>query len=285
MPLSLKTEIQQLTGMCSDSFIPTPFDRPVQALVSLVGAGPGDPELLTIRALKRLQQAQVLLYDFLVSPNIVDLAPASCERICVGKRASNHTLTQAEINQLLLDKARQGLRVVRLKGGDPFMFGRGGEELQELARAGIACEIVPGITAALGAAASSGIPLTHRDHAQMVSFVTGHRKQDSSNLDWVQHLSPHSTLVIYMGLGQAPRIARELIAYGHLPATPVAAIAHATTAQQQVLISTLANIEADLQAAKLQSPALLIVGSVVQLHSALYPLIQQAAKQIATQAG
>ena len=285
MTLSLKIEIQQLTGMCSDSFIPTPYSRPAQTLVSLVGAGPGDPELLTIRALKRLQQAQVLLYDFLVSPGIVDLAPASCERICVGKRASNHTLTQTEINQLLLDKAQQGLRVVRLKGGDPFMFGRGGEELQELARAGIACEIVPGITAALGAAASSGIPLTHRDHAQMVSFVTGHRKQDSNNLDWLQHLSHHSTLVIYMGLGQAPRIARELIAYGHLPATPVAAIAHATTAQQQVLISTLANIEADLQAAKLQSPALLIVGSVVQLHSALYPLIQQAAKQIATQAG
>ena len=251
--------------------------QPKPPLVSLVGAGPGDPELLTLRALKRLQQAQVLLYDFLVSPAIIELAPATCERICVGKRASNHTLTQNQINQLLLEKAQQGLRVVRLKGGDPFMFARGGEELQALARAGIACEIVPGITAALGAAASSGIPLTHRDHAQMVSFVTGHRKQDSNNLDWIQHLSPHATLVIYMGLGQAPRIARELITHGHPPSTPVAAISQATTAQQHVLISTLANIETDLQTANLQSPALLIVGDVVQLHSTLFPLIAQAA--------
>ena len=204
--------------------------QPKPPLVSLVGAGPGDPELLTLRALKRLQQAQVLLYDFLVSPAIIELAPATCERICVGKRASNHTLTQNQINQLLLEKAQQGLRVVRLKGGDPFMFARGGEELQA-----------------------------------------------SNNLDWIQHLSPHATLVIYMGLGQAPRIARELITHGHPPSTPVAAISQATTAQQQVLISTLANIETDLQTANLQSPALLIVGDVVQLHSTLFPLIAQAA--------
>ncbi len=269
-------------GKCSNSFLATAPDcQPAPALVSLVGAGPGDPELLTLRALKRLQQAQVLLYDFLVSAAIVELAPATCERICVGKRASNHTLTQAEINQLLLEKAQQGLRVVRLKGGDPFMFGRGGEELQELARAGIACEVVPGITAALGAAASSGIPLTHREHAQMVSFVTGHRKQDSSELCWTQYTSPHATLVVYMGLGQAPRIARELITHGHPPTTPLAAIAHATTPQQQVIISTLANIETDLQNARLQSPALLIVGNVVRLHAALQPLIAQAAAYVA----
>ena len=161
------------------------------------------------------------------------------------------------------------------------MFGRGGEELQELARAGIACEVVPGITAALGAAASSGIPLTHREHAQMVSFVTGHRKQDSSELCWTQHASPHATLVVYMGLGQAPRIARELITHGHPPTTPLAAIAHATTPQQQVIISTLANIETDLQNARLQSPALLIVGNVVRLHAALQPLIAQATAHMA----
>lgn len=248
-------------------------------LVSLVGAGPGDPELLTLRALRRLQQAQVLLYDLLVSQEILDLVPEGCERICVGKRASRHTLPQEETNRLIVQKARQGLRVVRLKGGDPFMFGRGGEEMQELASAGIPCEVVPGITAAIGAAASTGIPLTHRDHAQMVSFVTGHRKQDCTELEWVRHLSPTSTLVVYMGLGEAPRIARELMANGHAADTPVAAVASATTPQQQVVLSTLAGLEATLASSGLASPVLLIIGSVVTLHAELYPLIAQARQQ------
>ena len=264
-------------GESADSSFSLDAIRVGQPLVSLVGAGPGDPDLLTVRALKRLRRADVVLYDFLVSDAILALAPAACERICVGKRASKHTLSQMQINQLIVAKARQGLRVVRLKGGDPFMFARGGEELQELARAGIAYEVVPGITAALGAAASTGIPLTHRDHAQMVSFVTGHRKQDSTSLDWVRHLSPHSTLVVYMGLGEAPRIARELMAHGHAADTPLAVVASATTPEQRVLVSTLASVQGDLQSAGLASPALLIVGSVVNLHADLSPLIVQAA--------
>ncbi len=264
-------------GESADSSFSLDATQVGQPLVSLVGAGPGDPDLLTVRALKRLRRADVVLYDFLVSDAILALAPAACERICVGKRASKHTLSQMQINQLIVAKARQGLRVVRLKGGDPFMFARGGEELQELARAGIAYEVVPGITAALGAAASTGIPLTHRDHAQMVSFVTGHRKQDSTSLDWVRHLSPHSTLVVYMGLGEAPRIARELMAHGHAADTPLAVVASATTPEQRVLVSTLASVQGDLQSAGLASPALLIVGSVVNLHADLSPLIVQAA--------
>lgn len=245
--------------------------------VALVGAGPGDPDLLTLRAIKRLQTADVVLYDLLVSEAILALVPPGCERICVGKRSSRHTLPQEETNRLIVEKALMGLRVVRLKGGDPFMFGRGGEEMQELAAAGIACEVVPGITAAMGAAAATGIPLTHRDHAQMVSFVTGHRKQDSSALDWVRHLSPTSTLVVYMGLGEAPRIAQELMAHGHEAATPVAVVASATLPGQKVVVTSLGGMAATLQQAALESPALLIIGSVVQLHESLHPLIRQAA--------
>ena len=238
-------------------------------LVSLVGAGPGDPELLTLRALRRLQGAQVVLHDLLVPEEILALVPSGCERICVGKRASNHILPQEQTSRLIVAKARAGLRVVRLKGGDPFLFGRGGEEMDELARAGIACEVVPGITAALGAAASTGIPLTHRDHAQMVSFVTGHRKQGLDALDWVRQVSPQATLVVYMGLGEAPRIARELMVAGHASDTLVAVVASATTPAQQMVCTTLAGLEATLAEAALQSPALLIIGSVVSLHAQL----------------
>ncbi len=246
-------------------------------LVSLVGAGPGDPDLLTVRALRRLQQADVVLYDFLVSDQILALVPPQCERICVGKRASRHTMPQEDINRLIVAHAQRGQRVVRLKGGDPFLFGRGGEEMQELARAGIACEVVPGITAAIGAAAYTGIPLTHRDHAQMVSFVTGHRKMDASDRDWVRMLSPASTVVVYMGLGEAPRIARELIESGHAGTVPVAIVAHATQASQQVVLTTLQEIETCLATHSVQSPALLIIGSVVTLHEELAPLIARAA--------
>lgn len=237
--------------------------------------------MLTLRALKRLRHAHVVLYDLLVSEEVLALLPPDCERICVGKRANRHTLPQHEINQLIVAKARQGLRVVRLKGGDPFMFGRGGEEMQELAAAGIACEVVPGITAAMGAAACTGIPLTHRNHAQMVSFVTGHRKQDSATLDWVKQVSPQSTLVVYMGLGEAPRIAHELMTHGHPGSTPLAIVASATTPRQQVVLSTLATLGATLQHTPLQSPALLVIGSVVTLHQQLYPLIEQALQHCA----
>ena len=238
--------------------------------VSLVGAGPGDPELLTVKALKRLQNADVVLYDFLVSQAILDLLPSHCERICVGKRANRHTLPQEDINRLIVQYAQSHKKIVRLKGGDPFMFGRGGEEMQELAAAGIACEIVPGISAALGAAAYSGIPLTHRDHAQMVSFVTGHRKADdvTQQRDWTHLVSPASTLVVYMGLNDAAQIAAELMAQNFTGNTPVAVVAHATLPSQQVLISTLAQLEKDIAAAKISSPALLIIGSVVQLYEA-----------------
>lgn len=231
--------------------------------VSLVGAGPGDPELLTLRALLRLQQAEVLLYDFLVSPEIIDMAPESCERICVGKRASRHTMPQAEIQKILIQKAQQGLRVVRLKGGDPLLFARGGEEAAALTQAGIDCEIVPGITAAFGAAASTGIALTHRDHNQMVSFVTGHSKPDSE-LNWLPYVNPQATLVVYMGLKNARCIASALIAQGYKPETPLAIIASATTAEEQTLISNLQRIADGTEVISLQSPALLIVGEAAK---------------------
>ncbi len=238
------------------------------AHVSLVGAGPGDPELITVRAMRLLQQAQVLLYDFLVSSEIVDMVPKSCERICVGKRASQHTMSQAEIQELLIQKARQGLRVVRLKGGDPMLFARGGEEAMALVQAGINCEIVPGITAALGAAASTGIALTHRDHAQMVSFVTGHSKTDSE-LNWLPYVNPNGTLVVYMGLKNSMRIAKALIEQGYNPHTPLAIIASATTVQQQTVISTLQRIADGTEEIRLQSPALVIIGKVVTADCAI----------------
>ncbi|NLX16956.1 MAG: uroporphyrinogen-III C-methyltransferase [Ramlibacter sp.] len=247
--------------------------------VSLVGAGPGAADLLTVRALQRLQQADVVLYDLLVSPEILALLPKNCERICVGKRSSRHTLPQAEINRLIVAQARLGRRVVRLKGGDPFIFGRGGEEMQELAAAGIPCEVVPAVTAAMGAAAASGIPLTHRDHAQMVSFVTGHRRMDdgAAKLDWIRLLNAESTLVIYMGLGEATRIAAELMEHGeHAADTPMAIVSSATTPQQHIVHTTLGELPQALQDERLVSPALLIIGSVTTLHEELYPLIVQA---------
>ncbi|WP_199103821.1 uroporphyrinogen-III C-methyltransferase [Aquitalea sp. ASV11] len=256
----------------------TPRDSKVFApgSVCLVGAGPGDPDLLTLRAVQRLGQADVLLYDHLLDPQILRLAPPQASRICVGKRASRHTLPQADINQLLIDFARNGQRVVRLKGGDPLLFGRGGEEILALAAAGIPCEVVPGISAALGAAAALGLPLTHRDHAQGCSLVTGHRRQGESALDWTQHSTPEQTLVVYMGLGEAAHIASQLLAHGRDPATPVAIVERACSSAQRCVcgqLATLAQLIADQQIA---SPALLIIGSVVSLHQQLQALRQQA---------
>ncbi|TVT58774.1 MAG: uroporphyrinogen-III C-methyltransferase [Azoarcus sp. PHD] len=245
--------------------------------VALVGAGPGDPELLTMKAARRIAEADVIVYDQLVGEGILDLARPDARRIYAGKKAGRHALPQDEINLLLVELALQGLRVVRLKGGDPFIFGRGGEEMQALIASGIACEVVPGVTAAAGMAASTGIPLTHRDHAQTVVFATGHLKEGSVDLDWDALARPHQTIVIYMGLGALDIICRELVAHGLWRTTPAAVVHAATTPQQRIVTSTLMSLPFEVRAAKLQTPSLIIVGTVVELH----PLLTQAAEQTA----
>jgi len=236
--------------------------------VYLVGAGPGDPDLLTLKAARLISNAEAVVYDHLVGPAILELIPARARRIYVGKEAGNHALPQDGINALLVEFAREGLQVVRLKGGDPFIFGRGGEEMQALQAAGLDCEIVPGVTAAAGAAASTGIPLTHREHAQTLVFATGHLKDGTVNLDWSALARPQQTVVIYMGLSALEIISRELIAHG-LPAdTPAAVIHAATTPAQHGVRSTLAQLPAAAQAAAIQAPALIMVGEVVALESA-----------------
>lgn len=233
--------------------------------VALVGAGPGNPELLTLRAYRLIQQADVVLYDNLVSPEIVDYAPASAERIYVGKSAGHHTLSQDAICQLLTDKAKAGLRVVRLKGGDPFVFGRGGEEMEALLANDIAVEIVPGITAALGAAASLGFPLTHRDHAQSCVFVTGHLKDHSIDLNWTALAQPHQTIVVYMGVTGLDIIARELQAAGLSADTPAALIRKATWPDQTMYPTTLGQLVHTADVHAVRPPTLLVIGSVVGL--------------------
>ncbi len=210
--------------------------------VYLVGAGPGDPELLTLRALKLIERAEVVLYDNLISAAVLDLIPPGVERIYVGKRRANHTLRQEEINALLVAQARMGRRVLRLKGGDPFMFGRGGEEIDSLAANGIPFEVVPGITAALGVAAFAGIPLTHREHAQACLFVTGHLKDGSMDLDWPALARPRQTVVVYMGLLCLPVLCAKLIEHGQSPDLPAAVVQHGTTPTQRVVTGTLATL-------------------------------------------
>ena len=237
--------------------------------VALVGAGPGNPDLLTFRALRLMQSADVVLYDRLVSPEIVDLCRKDAERIYVGKQRENHTVPQPQISQLLVELAQQGKSVVRLKGGDPFIFGRGGEEIEDLAKAGISFEVVPGITAASGCATYSGIPLTHREHAQACVFVTGHLKDGGVDLDWDQLAHPNQTIVVYMGLMGLPVICRELIKHGLASDTPAALIEQGTTRRQQVITGKLSNL-ADLVAAKaVKAPTLLIIGGVVSLYEKL----------------
>lgn len=241
----------------------------VQGEVYLVGAGPGDPDLLTFKALRLMQQADVVLYDRLVAPEIVDMCRRDADRIYVGKAASRHSLPQDQINTHMVELARQGKRVLRLKGGDPFIFGRGGEEIEELAQNGVPFQVVPGITSASGCSCYAGIPLTHRDYAQSVRFVAGHLKDGSLNLPWHELVSGNQTVVFYMGLGTLPDIAAQLQAHGRSADTPVAVIERGTMAQQRVITGTLASIAGQVQDAALQSPSLIIVGEVVALRERL----------------
>ncbi|HEY5265065.1 MAG TPA: siroheme synthase CysG [Steroidobacteraceae bacterium] len=237
--------------------------------VTLVGAGPGDPELLTLKALRALQDADVVLHDRLVSDAVLDLARRDAARICVGKAAGSVSSTQAEINALLIGYANQGKRVVRLKGGDPFIFGRGGEELEALAAARINFSVVPGITAAVGCAAYAGIPLTHREHAHSVTFVTGHAPGEGMEPDWRSLAMPGATVVFYMGLARLQHIVEKLLEHGAPADRPAGLITQGTSSNQRVITATLAGIRDAAADANVESPALLIVGDVVALHSTL----------------
>lgn len=235
--------------------------------VALVGAGPGDAELLTLKAMSFLQQADVVLYDYLVSDDIMALIPSDTILVCVGKRAGHHSVPQEKTNQLLVDFAKQNHRVVRIKGGDPFVFGRGAEELEALVHAGIHFQVVPGITAAAGATAYAGIPLTHRDYAQSAVFITGHLKNEGEQVDWSTLAKGQQTLVVYMGLLKSQQIQQQLIQHGRSSETPIAIIERGTQQNQRVSIGTLAQLAELAKGA--ESPALIVVGEVVRLSEQL----------------
>ncbi len=244
-------------------------DQLAKGEVYLVGAGPGDPDLLTFRALRLMQQADVVLYDRLVAAEILDLVRREAKRIYVGKKRAYHAVRQEEINQMLIDLAKQGKRVLRLKGGDPFIFGRGGEEISGLAEQGIPFQVVPGITAAAGCASYAGIPLTHRDYAQSVIFVTGQLQDGTVELEWQTLVQPRQTVVVYMGLAGLEIICNKLIEHG-MPATmPAALIQQGTTRAQQVISATVGHLPQVVAQREVHAPTLLIIGEVVRLHERL----------------
>jgi uroporphyrin-III C-methyltransferase/precorrin-2 dehydrogenase/sirohydrochlorin ferrochelatase len=237
--------------------------------VTLVGAGPGDPELLTLKALRALQDADVIMHDRLVSAAVLDMARRDATRICVGKAAGNQGSTQEDINALLISHASRGMRVVRLKGGDPFIFGRGGEELEALVKARINFSVIPGITAAAGCAAYAGMPLTHRDHAHTLSFVTGHADKSGKEPDWRALAAVGHTSVFYMGLARLGIILDRLVQHGAAPDLPAGIIAQGTLPEQRVIVATLATLAHTVARANLESPVLLVVGEVAALHATL----------------
>ena len=251
--------------------------RPGTGFVHLVGAGPGDPDLLTLKAARLLSEAVACVYDHLVGAGVMALVRRGAELVYAGKERSNHALPQREINALLVALARQGKHVVRLKGGDPFVFGRGGEEAQALAAAGIPFEIVPGVTAACGVAAATRIPLTHREHAHALTFVTGHLRDGTMDLDWPSLARPGHTLVVYMGLAGLPELARELVAHGLPASTPVAVVQQGTLPSQRVVRATLATIAGRVAAAGLAPPTLVVVGDVVSVADELWAVAPTAA--------
>jgi uroporphyrin-III C-methyltransferase/precorrin-2 dehydrogenase/sirohydrochlorin ferrochelatase len=237
--------------------------------VYLIGAGPGAADLLTFRALRLMQQADVIVYDRLVSVDILEMTRRDAERIYVGKKRSNHSVPQEEINELLVKLAKEGKRVARLKGGDPFIFGRGGEEIETLFDQNVRFQVVPGITAATGCASYAGIPLTHRDHAQSCVFVTGHLKDNSVNLDWTQLAIPNQTVVIYMGLIGLEKICESLIQHGSVTDLPIALIEKGTTSQQRVITGTLSSLPEIVKHETIKPPTLIIIGTVVNLREKL----------------
>ena len=242
---------------------------PLRGEVYLVGTGPGDPDLLTFRALRLMQQADVVLYDRLIGDGILNLVRRDAKRIYVGKMKKDHTISQQEISEMLVRLAQEGKRVLRLKGGDPFVFGRGGEEIETLSENGVAFQVIPGITAASGCSSYAGIPLTHRDHAQGYTVVTGHEKDGELNLNWNSLIQPRQNVVIYMGLTSLGAITEGFLKHGADPATPAAIIENGTRDDQRVITGTLESLADKSAAAEIVSPALIIVGSVVTLQDKL----------------
>jgi len=248
--------------------------------VHLVGAGPGDPDLITVKALKLLQTADAIVYDRLANSELLEHAQAHCDLIYVGKKKDQHSLPQEQICELLMLLARCGKNVVRLKGGDPFIFGRGGEEIEYLQQHDIGCQIVPGITAAIGCAASTQIPLTHRDHAHAVTFITGHRQNGQMHINWDLALQKDSTVVFYMGLSNIGEITSQLIERGCSSSMPFAVVSEGTSNQQQVVVGTVSDIAKKVQQTAVTSPALLIMGEVVSANGYAEQLAEQSVQQL-----